>query len=109
MLKRMSVVASFLLPIGLSGCGGSSAAGGQTGGPPSTTTIRHVGVVVFENQNYSDAVGSAAMPYFNSLISSGGLATQFFANVHPSMGNYFMMTTGQICLYGRQFHGQFLR
>lgn len=47
-----------------------------------------------ENKNYGDVVGSAIMPYFNSLVPKGALATQYYANVHPSIGNYFMMTTG---------------
>jgi acid phosphatase len=41
-------------------------------------------------------VGSSAMPYFNSLASQNVLFTQYYANTHPSIGNYFMMTTGQI-------------
>jgi acid phosphatase len=36
------------------------------------------------------------MPYLNSLASAHGLATNYFANTHPSIGNYFMLTTGQI-------------
>ena len=36
------------------------------------------------------------MPYLNSLASQNGLATQYYANTHPSIGNYFMFTTGQI-------------
>ena len=36
------------------------------------------------------------MPYLNSLASQYGLATQFYANTHPSIGNYFMLTAGQI-------------
>ena len=36
------------------------------------------------------------MPYLNSLANQYGLATQYYANTHPSIGNYFMMTTGQI-------------
>jgi hypothetical protein len=51
-------------------------------------------VVVMENKNYSDVVGSSAMPYFNSLIPQGALATQYFANLHPSIGDYMMLTTG---------------
>ena len=35
------------------------------------------------------------MPYLNSLASQYDLATQYFANTHPSIGNYFMLTTGQ--------------
>ncbi len=36
------------------------------------------------------------MPYLNSLASSHSLATNYFANTHPSIGNYFMLTTGNI-------------
>jgi acid phosphatase len=49
-----------------------------------------------ENHQYSDVIGSGAMPYLASLASKYGLATQYFANTHPSIGNYFMLTTGQI-------------
>ncbi len=35
------------------------------------------------------------MPYLNSLIKSGGLATQYYADAHPSLPNYFMLTAGQ--------------
>ena len=34
------------------------------------------------------------MPYLNSLASANGLATQFYANTHPSLPNYFMLTAG---------------
>ncbi len=59
------------------------------------STPQHVVVVVFENQNYGDVVGSSFMPYWNSLANSASLATQFYADVHPSLGNYLMMTAGQ--------------
>lgn len=36
------------------------------------------------------------MPYLNSLINQFGLATQYYANTHPSIGNYFSLATGQI-------------
>jgi len=36
------------------------------------------------------------MPYLNSLAQKYGLATQYYANTHPSIGNYFELTTGQI-------------
>jgi acid phosphatase len=41
-------------------------------------------------------IGTSAMPYLNSLVSQYGLATQYYADTHPSIGNYFMWTTGQI-------------
>ncbi|PYP90066.1 MAG: hypothetical protein DMG65_12310 [Candidatus Angelobacter sp. Gp1-AA117] len=56
----------------------------------------HVVVVLEENHSYSSVIGSSAMPYLNSLATQNALATQYFANTHPSIGNYFMMTTGQI-------------
>ena len=65
-------------------------------GTTAMPTFGHVAVVVLENTNYTDMVGSLSMPYFNGLINQFGLATQYYANTHPSIGNYFMMTTGQI-------------
>ncbi len=56
----------------------------------------HVFVVVEENHSYSSVIGSSSMPYLNSLAKEYGLATQYYANTHPSIGNYFMMTTGEI-------------
>ena len=34
------------------------------------------------------------MPYLNSLASQHALATNYFADTHPSIGNYLMLTTG---------------
>lgn len=45
------------------------------------------------------------MPYLNSLATQYGLATQYFANTHPSIGNYFMMTTGQLVTNNDSFTG----
>ena len=55
----------------------------------------HVVLIVEENHSYSNVMGGA-MPYLDSLAAKYGLATQYYANTHPSIGNYFMMTTGQI-------------
>ena len=68
-------------------------------GNSSTGTIpasSHVFVVVEENHSYSQVIGSSSMPYLNSLASKYGLATQYYANTHPSIGNYLMMTAGQV-------------
>jgi phosphatidylinositol-3-phosphatase len=53
-------------------------------------------VVVEENHSLSSVIGNPAMPYLNSLASQYALATQYYANTHPSIGNYFEMTAGQI-------------
>lgn len=65
----------------------------------------HVVVVVEENHSYSSIIGNSAMPYLNSLARQNALATQYFANTHPSIGNYFMMTTGQIITNDDAFTG----
>ena len=52
-------------------------------------------MVVEENHSYNEVIGTSAMPYLNSLASKYGLATQYFANTHPSIGNYFELTAGQ--------------
>src|SRR5215470_14525070 len=62
----------------------------------STPPLGHVVVVAMENHSYGDVVGSPSMPYYNSLISQGGLAQNFFANVHGSFPDYAMLTTGEL-------------
>jgi len=57
---------------------------------------KHVVILVEENHSYSSMIGSSSMPYLNSLANKYALATNYYANTHPSIGNYFMLTTGQI-------------
>jgi hypothetical protein len=56
---------------------------------------RHVYIVAEENRSYEHIVGSPDMPYLNSLLAKGGLATQFYSNEHGSLENYFWVTAGQ--------------
>ena len=91
------------------GCGLSSAGGPRPPAPPpssgSIPQFGHVVVVFEENHSYSEVVGNSAMPYLNSLASQYGLASQYFANTHPSIGNYFMLTTGQLVTNDDGFTG----
>jgi phosphatidylinositol-3-phosphatase len=59
--------------------------------PPSS----HVVLVVEENHSYESVIGNSAMPFLNQLASQYGLATQYFANEHASIPNYFWLTAGQ--------------
>ena len=56
---------------------------------------RHVYIVAEENRSYERIVGSASMPYLNSLLTKGAVATQFYANMHGSLENYLIVTAGQ--------------
>jgi acid phosphatase len=92
------------------GCGGmSSGSGAQPGPPPvasgSVPQFAHVVLILEENHSYSEVIGNSAMPYLNSLSSQYGLATEYFANTHPSIGNYFMLTTGQLVTNDDTFAG----
>jgi len=51
-------------------------------------------MVMEENHSYEQVIGSASMPYLNSLAQQGALATQYYATSHPSIPNYFELTTG---------------
>lgn len=71
---------------------GASGAGAANGIPQ----FEHVFVIVEENQNYEDVVGNTAdLPYLNSLIRDYGLATNYYANAHPSVNDYFFLTAGR--------------
>lgn len=80
--------------VALGGCVGPVA---NTPPPLGQQAVRfgHVFIVVEENHNYGDVVASASMPYFNGLANTYGLAANYFANGHPSIPDYFMLTTGQ--------------
>jgi phospholipase C len=55
----------------------------------------HVFVIVAENKGYALVIGPAtAAPNINRLAQRYGLASQFFAEVHPSEGNYIAMLAG---------------
>lgn len=79
-----------------SGGTGTGTGGTGQGGTPQIPAAQHVVIVVLENTDYSYVVGSSNAPYINSLIPKGGLASNYYANTHPSIGNYFTMTTGQV-------------
>ena len=107
MPREISTILLITLALLATFCGG----GPSSSSPSSPTTsavvpqFEHVFVVVEENHSFSDVVGNAQMPYFNSLIAAGGLATQYYANAHPSLPNYFVLTTGALITNSDGFVG----
>ncbi|MDQ6836183.1 MAG: alkaline phosphatase family protein [Actinomycetota bacterium] len=59
------------------------------GGAPS-----RIAVVVMENEEYSNIIGSRATPYINSLARRYALVSSMFAVSHPSLPNYLALTGG---------------
>src|SRR5579859_3633604 len=90
---RFRLLAPAFCGLVLAGCLGQTA---MTPPPPAPSVrFGHVFLVVEENANYSDVIANPAMPYLNGLANQYGLATNYFANAHPSTPNYFELTTGQ--------------
>ncbi|HZD93728.1 MAG TPA: alkaline phosphatase family protein [Candidatus Sulfotelmatobacter sp.] len=62
----------------------------------------HVYIVAEENRSYEHIVGSTNMPYLNSLLAKGTTATQFYANMHGSLENYLIVTSGQYLTHNNE-------
>lgn len=96
-VARFHLISLAFYALAVAGCVGQVA---KT--PPPTPTpgqsnpqFGHVFIVVEENANYADVIANPAMPYFNGLANQYGLATNYFANLHPSIPNYMELTTGK--------------
>jgi acid phosphatase len=95
------VVLSFVC-LGLLSCGGVSH---STPPAPPVPALDHVFLVVLENHGFGEVIGNPAMPYLNSLANTNGLATAYFADAHPSIPNYFVLTTGNPETFDDSFNG----
>jgi hypothetical protein len=55
---------------------------------------KHVWLVTEENVSYENVIGNGAMPYFNQLASSYGLATQYYSDQHSSLPALMWLVAG---------------
>ena len=89
----------FVIPLFLfAGCGGvTGQPGSSSTNQPSQPGLQfgHVFILVEENASYSNVISNPAMPYLNSLGTQYGIATNYYANAHPSIPNYFELTAGE--------------
>lgn len=84
-ISAAMLVASVVAPVA------TQAAAAQGPLPP----YAHILVIVAENKGYDLIIGpDSAAPNINRLAHEYGLASQFFAEVHPSEGNYVAMLGG---------------
>jgi phosphatidylinositol-3-phosphatase len=96
--------------LALGGCGGGTAPVTNISplppaGPCSAPTYdstqpfplhgKHAFIVTLENHSFESVFGNSNMPYLNSLAHTYAYASGYFANAHPSLPNYFLLTTGQ--------------
>jgi phosphatidylinositol-3-phosphatase len=87
------------MAVTLVACGGSAGPPEtQQAGPPQTgeslPRFSRVAIIVMENQEYEDVIGSPDAGFINALADTYGLATRFYAITHPSLPNYFALTSG---------------
>jgi Phosphoesterase family. len=60
---------------------------------------------MLENHSFGQVIGNPVMPYLNGLATGHGLAAAYFADAHPSIPNYFMLTTGKFETFDDSFTG----
>lgn len=63
--------------------------------PMDLPSYTHIFVIIAENKGYAQIIGPASRaPNINRLARQYGLALRFYAEVHPSEGNYVAMLGG---------------
>jgi phosphatidylinositol-3-phosphatase len=100
--RLLAALAAAVAAIAVSACGGSSVAhpagpvqttpppiAQLSGGPPA-----HVAVILMENEEFADIIGSPDAPYINSLARAYALERSMYAITHPSLPNYLALTGG---------------
>src|SRR2546426_6988575 len=98
MHARPAQALSIALSLVLSACAYARAAAG----PPRSDTARsassspaaHIVVILMENKEYTQVIGSSDAPYLNGLAKRKVLLTKEYAISHPSLPNYLTLTGG---------------
>jgi hypothetical protein len=84
--------------LAIAACGAGRRVGPVQRDPSPTARLTagatHIAVIVMENHEYGDLIGSHSAPYINSLAHRYGLATGMYAITHPSLPNYLALTGG---------------
>jgi hypothetical protein len=71
-----------------------AASAGSAAAAREVPRLAHVVVIVFENHERTDIVGSPAAPTFTRLAARYAQATAYYAVAHPSLPNYLALISG---------------
>ena len=97
-MRRLAALLSVLACVATAAAAIPAAAGAKpTSGPASPALgIKHVFVIVLENESYSASYETNPNPYLKTVLpSQGTLLTQYFGIGHESNPNYLAMVSGQ--------------
>ena len=95
MRKTASALAAALVAAGCCMTGVRAASAPPALTPPTVAQqAPHVMVIVEENRNEADVIGSSDAPYINTLANRYGQATASYAQSHPSLPNYLELLSG---------------
>ncbi len=96
-MRALSMSAALLVAALCAGCGqvqpGRLLALGPVAKLPLPSSS-HIIVLMMENAEYGEVIGSPAAPYVTRLARRYGVATNSFAIRHPSLPNYLALTSG---------------
>jgi hypothetical protein len=92
-LSRVPLMA-VLMALGCAALWASTHLASATTGPPSASAPSHIVVIVMENKEGADVLGSRKSPFLNALTRRYGVATQSYGVTHPSLPNYLALTSG---------------
>ena len=87
--------ASIVALAGMVVSGAVSAATAAAQASAGIPRYEHIFLIIEENRSYGEIIGEKSIaPNINRLAAQYGQATQFYAEVHPSEGNYVAMLGG---------------
>lgn len=94
---HIGIAVALLAALAVSACAGPAHVLAPTTYTPSAGALpnfSHVFVIVMENRESGDVIGSSDAPYLNKLASTYALATQYYGVTHPSLPNYLALAGG---------------
>jgi phosphatidylinositol-3-phosphatase len=68
--------------------------GAEAAGKPRVPRLERIVVVVFENKDFDEVIGSASAPTFNAMARRYALLRRYYAVARPSLPNYLAMISG---------------
>jgi phosphatidylinositol-3-phosphatase len=91
-LAHIALMLSFVVALAATGCSGVSSA--SSANHEVLPVPDHILVVVLENKNAEQILGSPDAPYLNSLAAGSANFVNAHAETHPSQPNYLALFSG---------------